>query len=97
MEEQTGRMQQLVGHPLHFFGSLGGLLLAAGLSINLYLVLLKLLYGESLSNRPLLLLGVLLMVIGLQVFIFGFLAEIMVRSYYLAQRDKMYSIQEALD
>ncbi|MGC9308411.1 MAG: glycosyltransferase family 2 protein [Thermoplasmatota archaeon] len=83
--------------PLHFFGSLGGLLLAAGFSINLYLVLLKLLYGESLSDRPLLLLGVLLLVIGLQIFIFGFLAEIMVRSYYLAQRDKMYSIQETLD
>ncbi|MFO8132556.1 MAG: hypothetical protein R6U10_01290 [Thermoplasmatota archaeon] len=45
---------------------------------------------------PLLLLGVLLMVVGLQIFISGFLAEIMVRSYYLAQSDKRYSIREIL-
>jgi len=83
--------------PLHFFGAVGLLLFAAGFIVDLYLVLLKLLYGEELADRPLLLLGVLLMVVGLQIFISGFLAEIMVRSYYLAQSDKMYSIREILE
>jgi len=83
--------------PLHFFGAVGLLLLGAGFVVNLYLLLLKLLYNAELSDRPLLLLGVLLMVIGLQIFISGFLAEIMVRSYYLARHDKMYSIRETLD
>lgn len=82
--------------PLHFFGGVGLALLGAGFVINLYLVLLKLLYGEELSDRPLLLLGVLLMVMGLQVFIFGFLAEIMIRSYY-AGRPPVYSIREKLE
>jgi glycosyltransferase involved in cell wall biosynthesis len=82
--------------PLHFFGGVGLLLFGAGFVIDLYLVLTKLLYGESLADRPLLLLGVLLMVIGFQVFTSGFLAEIMIRSYYAGQRP-MYAIREKLE
>jgi len=82
--------------PLHFFGGVGLALLGIGGIINLYLVLLKVFYGQSLSNRPLLTLGTLLMIIGFQVFTSGFLAEIMIRSYYAGQRP-IYSIREKIE
>ena len=82
--------------PLHFFGGVGLALLGIGGIINLYLVLLKVFYGQSLSDRPLLTLGTLLMIIGFQVFTSGFLAEIMIRSYYAGQRP-IYSIREKIE
>ena len=82
--------------PLHFFGGIGSALLASGFFIDLYLVLLKIFYGETLSNRPLLLLGILLMILGLQIVFFGFLAEIMIRQYYTSSNKKMYNIKEML-
>lgn len=60
--------------PLHVFGLLGLLSALAGLIINVYLTYVWLL-GERIGNRPLLMLGVLLMVIGVQFFSFGLLAE----------------------
>lgn len=62
--------------PMHFFGTLGFLFLVVGGLINLYLTIMKLFFGESLSGRPLLLLGVMLMVLGAQIFSIGFLGEL---------------------
>lgn len=83
--------------PLHFFGTLGLVLFAAGFLADLYLVMLKLLYGESLSERPLLLLGMLLMIIGFQIFMIGFLAEIMVRTYHSSSGKRIYTVREKLE
>jgi len=82
--------------PLHFFGGIGSIFFVLGFIINFYLLLLKIFYGETLSNRPLLLLGILLMLIGLQTVFFGFLAEIMIRSYYTKSNKKMYEIKEKI-
>lgn len=62
--------------PMHFFGTLGFLFLILGGGINLYLTIDKLVYGEPLGDRPLLLLGVMLMVLGAQIFSIGFLGEL---------------------
>ncbi|RLF30438.1 MAG: glycosyltransferase [Thermoplasmata archaeon] len=83
--------------PLHFFGAVGLVLFVAGFFADLYLVMLKLLYGERLSERPLLLLGMLLMIIGFQIFMIGFLAEIMVRNYYSSSGKKIYTVREKLE
>lgn len=83
--------------PLHFFGAVGLVLFVAGFFADLYLVILKLLYGENLSERPLLLLGMLLMIIGFQIFMIGFLAEIMVRNYYSSSGKKIYTVREKLE
>jgi glycosyltransferase involved in cell wall biosynthesis len=61
--------------PLHLFGSVGLISVFAGLLINAYLTVLRL-QGETIGNRPLLLLGVLLMIIGLQFFGIGLLADL---------------------
>lgn len=60
--------------PLHLFGLIGLGALAVGFGINLYLAILWF-NGESLSNRPLLLLGVLLMLLGIQVVTTGLIGE----------------------
>lgn len=62
--------------PMHFFGSLGVLFLVLGTVINGYLAVEKLFFGIFIGNRPLLLLGIMLMVLGAQFFSIGFLGEL---------------------
>lgn len=63
--------------PLHFFGLIGGWSAFVGLIILSYLTILKFM-GERIGNRPLLLLGILLLIAGLQIFFTGFLADLMI-------------------
>jgi glycosyltransferase involved in cell wall biosynthesis len=77
--------------PLHLFGAIGLMLLAAGVAINTYLAVIWFL-GEPLSNRPLLLLGVLLMLLGLQVLTTGLLGEMITFKNF--ERRDSYSIQQ---
>lgn len=62
--------------PMHFFGSMGVLFLILGVGVSGWLSYLKIFYNEPLSNRPLLFLGVLLILLGVQFFSIGFLGEI---------------------
>jgi len=62
--------------PMHFFGTIGFLLLLVGGLVNAYLTVDKLVYGASIGHRPLLLLGVMLMGLGAQIFSIGFLGEL---------------------
>lgn len=61
--------------PMHFFGTIGVLLTVAGMFINLYIAVLKIFWGQPIGDRPLLFLGILLVVIGVQFFSIGFLGE----------------------
>ena len=61
--------------PLHFFAPIGGILFAAGAIILAYLTALRL-QGYTIGQRPLLFLGMLLVISGLQVFFTGFLADL---------------------
>ncbi len=79
--------------PLHFFGLLGTILSLAGLAINLYMALLRL-SGKWISNRPLLLLGILLLILGIQFIFFGLMGELIVFS---SQKDISYTVKEKLD
>jgi glycosyltransferase involved in cell wall biosynthesis len=80
--------------PLHLFGAFGLLFLTAGLGINLYLAVLWM-GGEYLSNRPLLLLGILLMLLGIQVLTTGLIGEMITFKNF--RRPDSYSIKERLD
>lgn len=62
--------------PMHFFGALGFLFLVIGGLVNLYLTIEKIFFGHPIGDRPLLLLGVMLMVLGAQIFSIGFLGEL---------------------
>lgn len=61
--------------PMHFFGSIGVALIIVGSAISGWLSWLKIAYGEPLANRPLLFLGILLILVGVQFFSIGFLGE----------------------
>jgi len=61
--------------PLHFFAPIGGILFTAGTIILAYLTILRL-EGYTIGQRPLLFLGMLLVISGLQVFFTGFLADL---------------------
>ena len=64
--------------PGHLFGGIGSLLAASGGLALAYLIGLKLLTGASIGNRPLLLLGVLAVIVGVQLILFGMLAELII-------------------
>lgn len=83
--------QKYLRRPIHFFGPLGGLTLAVGSAISFYLLIVKL-SGEDIGGRPLLILGVSLVLAGIQFLTFGLLAELLMRLYYSAGR-KTYSIK----
>jgi glycosyltransferase involved in cell wall biosynthesis len=80
--------------PLHFFGLLGVALFGVGSTIDLYLIAMRVLFNEWLSNRPLLIIGTLLVIVGVQFILFGLLAEMIAFSY---RRENDYSIVETSD
>jgi glycosyltransferase involved in cell wall biosynthesis len=80
--------------PLHLFGAIGLLFLLAGFGIDSYLAI-RWFGGQNLSNRPLLQLGILLMVLGIQVLTTGLIGE-MITFKNFRRRDS-YSIKEWLE
>ena len=63
--------------PLHFFGKFGGILFSLGSIVLLYLVYLRIM-GEKIGDRPLLLLGILLVITGMQTIFTGLIADLIV-------------------
>jgi hypothetical protein len=61
--------------PLHLFGGIGLLMSLAGVALLVYLTVLKL-TGEAIGHRPLLTLGVLLLVVGVQLLSLGLISEL---------------------
>jgi dolichol-phosphate mannosyltransferase len=88
-------MQKYFQRPMHFFGPVGLLLFSAGVIINIYLGIDKLL-GSKIGNRPLLILGVIVLLGGLQLILFGILAEMLMRTYYESQNKKTYRIRSVV-
>jgi dolichol-phosphate mannosyltransferase len=88
-------MQKYFQRPMHFFGPVGILLFMAGILINIYLGIEKL-TGQKIGNRPLLILGVILLLGGLQLILFGIMAEILMRTYYESQNKKTYRIRSVI-
>jgi len=84
--------QKYFRRPIHFFGPLGMLTLFTGTAISLYLLVEKLM-GHDIWGRPLLILGVSLVLAGIQFLTFGLLAELMMRIYYESSNRKIYSIK----
>ena len=88
-------MQKYFQRPMHFFGPVGLLLFFAGALINLYLGIYKLM-GNEIGNRPLLILGVIFLLGGLQLILFGILAEVLMRTYYESQNKRPYRVRSII-
>lgn len=83
--------------PLQIFGLLGLFSGGAGAVVGLVLSYQRLVLKQGISNRPLLLLAILLIVIGFQFITMGLLGEIMVRTYHEAAEKSIYVAREILD
>jgi glycosyltransferase involved in cell wall biosynthesis len=89
-------MRKFLTRPMHVFGSLGFVSVVLGLAIGIYLTSLKLSFGESI-NRPLLTLAVVMLLAGVQLFSFGLLAELLMRTYHESQGRPIYRVREILE
>jgi glycosyltransferase involved in cell wall biosynthesis len=84
--------QKYFQRPIHLFGGLGLLAFLLGGIINVYLLVLKIL-GEDIWGRPILILGFMLILGGIQLITTGIIAEIIVRTYFESQDKKTYRIK----
>jgi glycosyltransferase involved in cell wall biosynthesis len=78
--------------PMHFFGSWGLIIFMAGIAINVYLLILKIL-GNDIWGKPLLLLGILLVLFGFQLITTGITSELLMRTYFESQQKRPFSIR----
>ncbi|MEW5746887.1 MAG: glycosyltransferase family 2 protein [Nitrospirota bacterium] len=89
-------LQSFSTKPMQFFGPMGVLFGISGFAISLYLSLDKLFRGVNIGGRPLLLLGVLLIIVGVQFVGMGLLGEMLVRVYHESQKKPIYAIKKIL-
>jgi len=89
-------LQSFSTKPLQFFGPIGLASGILGFLISLYLAIEKLLLGKDIGGRPLLLLGALLIIVGIQFIGMGLLGEMMVRVYHETQKKPIYVIKKVI-
>ncbi|KAA0698142.1 glycosyltransferase [Neorhizobium sp. P12A] len=83
--------------PGHFFGSLGLGLGALSVLILLWLFVSKFIFGDDIGNRPLLLVGVVLLLGSVQMITTGILAEMIARTYYRDDASPNYIVRKIFD
>ena len=79
--------------PIHLFGILGVLMILLGIGINIYLLIVKLGFGQDIGNRPLLIFGLMFILGGIQLFTIGIVMELLIRTYYESQDKRPYRIK----
>jgi glycosyltransferase involved in cell wall biosynthesis len=84
--------RKYIQKPMHLFGTMGFISLGLGILINGYLLILKLL-GNDIWGKPLLILGLIFLLGGIQLITFGILAEINVRTYFEGTNRKTYQVR----
>jgi len=88
-------MKRFLTRPMYVFG-FGGLVgIALGAVLSAYLLVEKLM-GAEIGDRPLLLVAVLALIAGVQLFCFGLLAELQMRTYHESQGRPIYRVRETL-
>ena len=87
-----------VTRPLHFFGPVGLLSLALGFVINLWMISEKLMYGTDLFDKhgPLMILGAILILAGVQLISSGLIGEMLSRTYFESQGKPIYAIEKII-
>ncbi len=89
-------LQSFSTKPIQFFGPIGLLSVLLGTLISAYLAFRKLMFAEEIGGRPLLLLGVLLIIVGIQLIGMGLISEILVRVYHESQRKPIYVVKKII-
>jgi glycosyltransferase involved in cell wall biosynthesis len=80
-------------NPMHLFGNWGLIIFFVGVLINCYMLWLKL-EGQDIWGKPLMLVGILFVLTGIQLITFGIMVELQMRTYYESQEKKPYQIRK---
>lgn len=86
-------LRRYMQKPMHLFGTFGFIAFGLGVLVNMYLLVLKLM-GQDIWGKPLLIFGLILLLGGIQLISFGFLAEMSMRTYYESQQKKTYNVRK---
>ena len=86
-------LKRYLQKPMHLFGNAGLLLFAIGVVINLYLAFVKIILGHDIWGKPLLILGLMLVIAGIQLITIGFVLEMQMRTYYESQQKRPYRVR----
>jgi glycosyltransferase involved in cell wall biosynthesis len=86
-------LKKYLQKPMHLFGGVGGISIFIGVLINIYLLVLKIM-GYSIWGRPLMFLGMIFLLGGIQLITFGLIAEVQMRTYFESQNKKPYRIRK---
>ena len=84
--------RKYIQKPMHLFGTMGFISFGLGLLINVYLLVLKIM-GQDIWGKPILILGLIFLIAGIQLITFGILAEINVRTYFEGTNRKTYQVR----
>jgi glycosyltransferase involved in cell wall biosynthesis len=89
-------MRKFLTRPMHVFGLFGLIFLVTGLALSAHLAYVRLILGIDIGQRPLLILAVVLLLAGLNLFSVGILAEIAMRTYHESQGRPIYRVRETV-
>lgn len=85
--------QKYLAKPIYLFGNMGLIVFSLGMIINMYLLTIKLM-GNDIGTRPLLILGILLVFIGIQFFVTGIIIDMQMKTYYESQNKRAFNIRK---
>lgn len=86
-------MRKYMQKPMHLFGTIGFISFGIGIAINIYLLVLKIM-GQDIGGKPLLILGLILLLGGIQFITIGIIADINTRTYFESQNKKTYTVRK---
>ena len=89
-------MNKFLTRPMYVFGFIGIISIISSFIISSYLVVLKFL-GENIGNRPLLMFALILGIAGVQLFSFGLLGELLMRTYHESQNRPIYRVRNIIE
>lgn len=84
--------RKYMNRPMHLFGLIGLLSFIAGALIQFYLLILKIM-GNDIWGKPVMILGLILLIMGIQFITIGIIAEMLMRTYYESQNKKPYKVR----
>jgi len=89
--------RKYANRPLHLFGGGGIIFSVIGFLILIWMAVEKIFFGASLSEKVWPLIGVFLIMVGIQLFVSGLLADILIKNYYKNRHKMNYSIKEIVE
>lgn len=85
--------KKYMGKPMHLFGGIGVLFFIIGSLINTWFLIQKLM-GHDIWGKPMLLLGILMLIAGIQLVTVGIMSELLMRTYYESQQKRPYKVRK---